>query len=93
MGAVDRDVTSPGQPALIQDLVRQGLMRPYLLQGRPYKGADVDMATLQLPQARNIYVANMLLWGPGFFTSSAFLMATFVSRILTTISGERRPEA
>jgi hypothetical protein len=24
----------------------------------------------------------MLLWGPGFFTSSAFLMATLVERIL-----------
>lgn len=90
MGAVDRDVTSPDQPALIRDLVRQGLMRPYTLEGRPSKGADVDMATLQLPEARNIYVASMLLWGPGFFTSSAFLMATFVSRILATMSGEAK---
>ena len=85
MGALDRDVTSPGQSPLIRDLVRQGLMRPYMLDGRPDKGADIDMATLRLPAAHNIYVANMLLWGPGFFTSSAFLMATFVSRILATM--------
>jgi uncharacterized NAD(P)/FAD-binding protein YdhS len=81
-GALDRDVTSPGQTPLIQDLVRQGLMRPYSLAGRPSRGADVDMATLRLPDADNIYVASMLLWGPGFFTSSAFLMAMCVERIL-----------
>lgn len=84
-GAVDRCVTSPGQSPLIQDLVRQGLMRPYMLAGQPAKGADVDMATLRLPDADNIYVASMLLWGPGFFTSSAFLMATCVARILATM--------
>lgn len=85
MGSVDREVTSAGQSPLVQDLVRQGLMRPYMRDGHAAKGADIDMATLRLPGANNIYVANMLLWGPGFFTSSAFLMATCVARILATM--------
>lgn len=85
MGSVDRDVTSSGQSPLVQDLVRQGLMRPYVCDGRPGKGADIDMTTLRLPEADNVYVASMLLWGPGFFTSSAFLMAMCVARSLATM--------
>ncbi len=60
-------------------------MRPYMIDGRQAKGADVDLETLRLPNADNIYVTGMLLWGPGFFTSSAYLMATCVERILDEI--------
>ena len=45
-------------------------------------GAAVDMATFRAKGARSIFLANMLLWGPGFFTSSAIMMATIVERLL-----------
>jgi hypothetical protein len=47
----------------------------------------VDMATSRAIGSRSIYVANMFLWGPGFFTSSAFIMATIVERILRAMYG------
>lgn len=81
-GALDRRVGSSMQPPLIRSLVAEGLLQPYALDGEEANGAAVDMATLRAAGSRNIYVANMLLWGPGFFTSSAFVMATMVERIL-----------
>ncbi len=49
------------------------------------KGAAVDMKTFRAEGARNIYIASMLLWGPGFFTSSALMMATIVERLLSSL--------
>lgn len=82
-GSLDRDVTSSGQPALVRDMVRQGLMQPYERDGQAMKGAAVDMSTFRVRGTRNVYLASMLLWGPGFFTSSAFLMAFIVEQLLT----------
>ncbi len=86
-GRVNREVTSPGQPPLIADLVRQDLLAPYDRLGTAGKGAALDMASFRATGARNIYLANMLLWGPGFFTSSAFMMAEVVRRILEGLYG------
>ena len=81
-GRVDRHVTSDRQPPLIRDLVGRGLLAPYARGGRALEGVDVDMASFRATGARNVYVANMLLWGPGFFTSSALTMARVVERLL-----------
>jgi hypothetical protein len=78
---VDRDVTSPGQPPLVRALVGRGLLSPYRVGGRAL-GAAVDMADLRLPGSRSIHLIGMLLWGPGFFTSSAFMMARAVRTAL-----------
>ncbi len=87
-GSVDRDVTSSRQPDLITDLVRRGLLQPYEREGLALSGAAVDMTTFRATGAKNIYLANMLLWGPGFFTSSAFMMATIVERLLDALFGD-----
>ena len=88
-GAVERDVASAGQPQLIRNLVADGLLQGYQRGGRPMKGAAVDMKTFRAEGARNIYIASMLLWGPGFFTSSAFMMATIVERLLSSLFSAR----
>lgn len=84
-GAAELDVLSPAQPALVRQLVHDRLMHPYGRDGRSLAGADVDMRTFRACGAANIYLANMLLWGPGFFTSSAFMMAVIVERILKAV--------
>ena len=84
-GAVERDVASSRQPALIRGLVADGLLQGYQRDGIPMKGAAVDMKTFRAEGARNIYIASMLLWGPGFFTSSALMMATIVERLLSNL--------
>lgn len=84
-GSVDRDVESPAQPALVRDMARRGLLRPDERDGVKSKGAAVDMRTFRLAGACNVYLANMLLWGPGFFTSSAFLMARIVEAALAAM--------
>ncbi|RVU39429.1 hypothetical protein EOI86_09385 [Hwanghaeella grinnelliae] len=81
-GGVNRMVHDPGQSTLTADLARSGLMRGYELAGEQMPGADIDMETFRLRGARNVYACNMWLWGPGFFTSSAYLMASFARRIL-----------
>ncbi|NOX83763.1 MAG: hypothetical protein GXP06_12425 [Alphaproteobacteria bacterium] len=81
-GGVDRKLASNGQPALIKSLVATGLLAPYARAGAIAHGAAVDMKTFRAIGAKNIYLANMLLWGPGFFTSSAYLMASVVERLL-----------
>ena len=84
-GSVDRDVTSARQPELVRDLVRKGLLQPYARDGLMLKGAAVDMSTFRLQGSQKIYLASKLLWGPGFFTSSAFMLATVVQRMLSNI--------
>ncbi|MBV9433993.1 MAG: FAD/NAD(P)-binding protein [Hyphomicrobiales bacterium] len=81
-GSVDRRARSQRQPALVKTLVERGLMKPHRRDDTELDGAAVDMTTFRSLGSRNIYVANMLLWGPGFFTSSAFLMASIVERLL-----------
>jgi uncharacterized NAD(P)/FAD-binding protein YdhS len=80
--SVDRNVDSGRQPVLIRTLVNRGLLQPYRLDGERSNGVAVDMQTFRCKGSRNIYAANMLLWGPGFFTSSAVMMATVIQRLL-----------
>ena len=84
-GAVDRRVDSAAQPALIANLCHRGLLKPYAKAGVTMNGAAVDMASFRAEGARNIYIADMLLWGPGFFVSSALMMATIVERLLAAV--------
>lgn len=84
-GALDRRIDSPAQPPLVRDLAAKGLLRPYLLDGAPSDGAAIDMATLRADGSRHIHVAGMWLWGPGLFTSSAFMMARAVQTILAAL--------
>ena len=86
-GVVDRDVASQRQGILIRNLYRRALLRPYAPDGRAAAGADVDMRTFRCTGSRNIYAANMFLWGPGFFTSAAITMATVVRRLLDAAFG------
>lgn len=82
-GSLDRNVMSSNQPSLIQTLVAENLLHPCCEPEGPIGlGAAVDMTTFRAKGAKNIYIANMLLWGPGFFTSSAFMMALVVERLL-----------
>ncbi len=90
--AVDRNVASDRQPALIRNLVANGLLRAHRIGGEAAFGADVDMTNFRLGGARNIYLANMLLWGPGFFTSSAYTMANVVSKILPVLFDTIQPQ-
>ncbi len=84
-GQLDRRVASDRQPPLVKSLVGAGLLRPYSRAGAVLEGAAVDMRSFRLEGARSIYLANMLLWGPGFFTSSAYMMACVVERALEAI--------
>lgn len=84
-GAMDRRVSSDRQSALVGALRAAGIFQPYLLKGAEDDGVRVDMSTFRATGSHSIYVANMFLWGPGFFTSSAFTMATIVERILRAI--------
>jgi hypothetical protein len=88
MNSVNRTLSHAEQPPLIRSLVSQGLLAPYQRDGIEFFGADVDMETFRLPNARNIYLANMMLWGPGLYTSSALIMARIVQRILCDIFNE-----
>ncbi len=81
-GGLNRMVSDSAQTALTSNLVRSGLMQGYKLADETMPGAAIDMETFRLVGARNVYALNMWLWGPGFFTSSASLMATFAKRML-----------
>ena len=81
-GSVDRRVDSPAQGALVRQLHAQGLLRPYRLDGQVSDGAAVDLRTLRAEGSRHLHVLGMWLWGPGFFTSSAFLMAHLARQLL-----------
>ena len=48
-------------------------------------GAAVDMATLRATGSRHIHLTGMWLWGPGFFTSSAFMMARAAQTVLAAL--------
>ncbi|MDG1708738.1 MAG: hypothetical protein P8H03_08240, partial [Emcibacteraceae bacterium] len=84
-GSVDRDIRSPGQPTLIQNMYKNGLMSPYTCGRDVMPGADVDMTSFRLTGTKNIHLASMLLWGPGFYTSGSIIMATIVDRILKSL--------
>jgi uncharacterized NAD(P)/FAD-binding protein YdhS len=86
--SVNRIVTHSDQPALVRSLSDQGLLAPYQRDGVEFPGAEVDMQTFRLPNAQNIYLANMMLWGPAIYTSSAFIMGRIVSRLLSGIFNE-----
>ncbi len=81
-GRTLRDVNDARQSPLIRMMADKRLLRRYERDGLPMNGADVDMQTFRLPDTRNVYMANMFLWGPGFFTSSAWMMATIAERIV-----------
>ncbi len=87
-GSVDRDVLSPYQPTLIRNMASSGLMSPYKCGGEAMLGTDVDMADFRVTGTNNIHLASMLLWGPGFYTSGAIIMATIVDRILKSLFNE-----
>jgi hypothetical protein len=70
---------------LIQKMVRKNLVKPYMCGNDKMPGASVNMETFLLDGSRNIYLASMLLWGSGFYTSSAIIMATIVDRILKSM--------
>ncbi|CAM2063835.1 FAD/NAD(P)-binding protein [Sulfidibacter corallicola] len=87
-GSVNLDVVHDDQPALVRNLVRKGLIGAYRREGQPMKGAAVDMRTYRSRDARSIYIASMLLWGPGIFTSSAYTMARVVEQLLAELFSE-----
>ena len=68
-----------------------GLLSPYRRDGVEMNGAAVDMRTFHAKGARSVYVANQFLWGPGFFVSSAMVMAGIVARILRAAYAGRTP--
>lgn len=84
-GSVERDILSIHQPALIQHMVKSGMMTPYVCGGTKMPGVDVDIETFRINGTKNIHLASQLLWGPGFYTSGAIYMATFVDRILKSL--------
>jgi uncharacterized NAD(P)/FAD-binding protein YdhS len=84
-GALDRRVDSAAQPPLVRDMAARGMLRPYQRDGEPADGAAIDMATLRAEGSRHVHVAGMWLWGPGIFTSSAFMMARAVQTILAAL--------
>lgn len=86
-GRCDKRVSSSSQPRLIQSLVAQGLMKSHHRDGLELPGADIDPESYRLPDSQNIYLANMFLWGPTFFTSGATLMALAVEKILANAFG------
>lgn len=87
-GIVDRKATSERQSSLIANLVRKGLLKPYRPAGTEANGLAVNMNSFQSEGASNVYVANMFLWGPGFYVSSAIMMATIVERLLQYAFGD-----
>ncbi len=84
-GRTLRDVSDARQSPLIRSMADQDLLRPYERDGAIMPGADVDMQSFRLPGTTNIYMANMFLWGPGFFTSSAITMAVIAERIVNDL--------
>ncbi|MDH4392824.1 MAG: FAD/NAD(P)-binding protein [Aquabacterium sp.] len=84
-GALNRRIDSPAQPPLVRCLAAQGLLQPYRCGGVVADGAAVDMATLRAIGSRHVHVAGMWLWGPAFFTSSAFMMARAAQTVLAAL--------
>ena len=90
-GALDRRLDSPGQPPLYAQAARSGLLRPHAPGGEPAEGIAVDLQTGRAAGTRAVYLAGMMLWGPAFFTSSAFLTARMVERALAAMFGVPLP--
>ena len=82
-GSVDRDIDSTRQTPLIRNLAARDLLRPYRIDKEDAPGIDVDLHTFRCAGSRHIYAANMFLWGPGIYVSSAITMATVVARLLS----------
>ena len=56
--------------------------------GMKLKGAGIEMKSMRVKGGKNVYMVNMLTWGPAFFSSSALLMAYYVQRALKDMYGE-----
>ena len=84
-GSVDRNVKSPEQPTIIRNMASEGLISPYVCGDTIMPGAEVDMNDFRVSGTKNIHLASQLLWGPGFYTSGAIIMATIVDRILKSL--------
>lgn len=84
-GATARYITQKEQAPLIKQLHDAALLHGYQREGQRLQGASVDMQTFKANGSQHIYLANALLWGPGFFTSSAFTMATIVDKLLKNL--------
>jgi uncharacterized NAD(P)/FAD-binding protein YdhS len=91
-GVVDRNVSSDRQSPLIRNLQKKGLIRPYQRLADSSNGIDVNLQTFQSNASNNVLIANMFLWGPGIYVSSAILMATIVERLLTAAFGENESD-
>jgi hypothetical protein len=89
-GVVDRNIRSERQSALISNLTTKGMLSEYRRLAEAQNGINVDLDSFQSADTPNVYVANMFLWGPGFFVSSAIMMATVVNRILDAVFGGSR---
>jgi len=84
-GSVDRDVKSKNQADIIKNMVSDKMLSPYTCGGEEMLGANVDMIDFRINGTKNIHMASMFLWGPGFYTSGAIIMATIVDRILKSL--------
>lgn len=84
-GSIDRDVTSNRQQGILKNMVSDGILKSYTCGGETMLGADVDMNDFKVNGTQNIHMANTFLWGPGFYTSGAIIMATIVDRILKSM--------
>lgn len=84
-GSVDRDVRSKNQADIIKNMVSDQILSPYKCGGEEMLGADVDMSDFRVNETKNIHMASMFLWGPGFYTSGSIIMATIVDRILKSL--------
>ncbi|MBL4602297.1 MAG: hypothetical protein JKY84_06110, partial [Emcibacteraceae bacterium] len=72
-GSVDRDVRSNKQPELIKKMVSHGMLYPYKCGDDDMPGADVDMKDFRILGTKNIHMATMFLWGPGFLQAGQLL--------------------
>jgi hypothetical protein len=82
-GSVDRNVESERQTVLVATLAAKGILQAYQRECEMLDGISVDMNTFRSLGCHNIYIANMFLWGPGLYVSSAIMMASIVERILS----------
>ena len=82
-GQIERRVDSPAQRELIRNLYRDSRLRPHRVGNRPGPGAAIDLETFLLRDSKRVYLVNQLLWGPGFFVSSARMMSLVVQKILS----------
>jgi hypothetical protein len=80
----NRVISSPLQPLLVQHMYSQRTLFPFSrLQREGWSlGAEIHMPSMLVVGLTKVYMVNMYLWGPSLFTSSAFLMGSYVSRAL-----------